>query len=103
MRLVILQVAASPVHPRACGEHAIELVLGRPLGGSSPRLRGRVYQVLENTKGSMSRVHAFLTKLLVAPSFAWIGVYFILPLGWSSMVSRNGSNDRWYIIRNARE
>ena len=51
----------------------------------------------------MSRVHAFWAKLLVAPSFAWIGVYLILPLGWSSMVTRNGSNDRWYIIRDVRE
>ena len=51
----------------------------------------------------MSRVYAFLTKLLVAPSFAWIGIYFILSLGWSSMVSRDGSNDRCYIIRDARE
>ena len=50
----------------------------------------------------MSRVYAFLTELLVASSFAWIGVYFILPLGWSSMVPRNGSNDRCYIIRDAR-
>jgi len=28
------------VHPRGCGEHHIQRLLDRPVGGSSPRMRG---------------------------------------------------------------
>src|SRR5690554_3048176 len=36
-------LCAYPVHPRACGELAIELPMPMPFRGTSPRLRGTVH------------------------------------------------------------
>ena len=37
---VVGSFVPSTVHPRACGEHKIGLIIKRQFGGSSPRLRG---------------------------------------------------------------
>ncbi len=46
--LVMLIIIAIGDHPRACGEHAVDKVGIKHSEGSSPRLRGTLFDVMED-------------------------------------------------------
>ena len=47
----LILVGPDSVHPRVCGEHISFLHLVQEMGGSSPRVRGTLFQIFRTTLG----------------------------------------------------